>query len=251
MAKTARLAVLNAEERRVREDLAALYRCFVHYGWTDLLATHISARVPGASDQYLINPYGLFFEEVTASNLLKVDFDGRVLEGEHPYNEAGHLIHSAVLKARPEINFVLHSHTRAGVAVSTMKDGLLPLSQHAGTVLGTLAYHDYQVVTDAEDECELLARDLGEAYLMLLRNHGILACGRSAGEAFVLHYDLEAACKIQVDALRAGVDLVMPPAEAIEDLKDWGRPQAENQRAERTWTAILRRLERREPDYRD
>ena len=250
MAQTARLAVADTEERRVREDLAALYRCFVHYGWTDLLATHISARVPGTRDQYLINPYGLFFEEVTASNLLKVDFDGQVLEGDHPYNEAGHLIHSAVLKARPEINFVLHSHTRAGVAVSAMKDGLLPLSQHAGIVLGTLAYHDYQVVTDAEDECDLLARDLGDAYLMLLRNHGILACGRSAGEAFVLHYDLEAACKIQVDALRAGVELVWPPAAAVEDLKAWGRPQAENQRAERTWTAILRRLARREPDYR-
>lgn len=251
MAKPARLAVLDSEERRVREDLAALYRSFVRYGWTDLLATHISARVPGTTDQYLINPYGLFFEEVTASNLLKVDFGGQVLEGEHPYNEAGHLIHTAVLKARPEINFVLHSHTRAGAAVSAMKCGLLPLSQHAGIVLGTLAYHDYQVVTDAEDECALLARDLGQAYLMLLRNHGILACGRTPGEAFVLHYDLEAACKIQVDALAARTEVVTPPEAAVEDLKAWGVPKDGNFRGDLTWTAILRRLERTDPDYRD
>ncbi len=149
------------DEQQVREDLAALYRLFVRYGWTDLIYTHLAAKVPGEPENYLINPYGLMFEEITASNLLKVSYDGVVIEGDYPLNDAGHLIHTAVLRTRPEINFTLHSHTRAGMAVSAMSCGLLPLTQHANLVMGTLCYHDYQVVTEAQDECALLAASLG------------------------------------------------------------------------------------------
>jgi ribulose-5-phosphate 4-epimerase/fuculose-1-phosphate aldolase len=237
-------------EQHAREQLAALYRAFVHYGWTDLVDTHLSARVPGTENQYLINPYGLMFDEITASSLLKVDFDGNVLAGDYPYNEAGHLIHTAALKVRPEINFVLHSHTRAGIAVSAMKCGLLPLSQHSNVILGTVAYHDYQDVTEAEDECEVLARDLGSNYLMILHNHGFLACGRTAAEAFIYHYYLEMACKVQVDVMASGAEHKVPGEEALAAVMKWGAPGDTPQFGNRHWEAILRRLERTDPDFK-
>lgn len=240
----------TAAEWRVRVDLAALYRLFAHYGWTDLIYTHITARVPGEEGCYLINPYGLMFDEVTASSLLKVDYEGRVLAGDHPYNEAGHLIHTAVLKARPEINFVLHSHTRAGIAVSAMAGGLRPLSQHAMGVLGQVAYHPYQDVTSAADECDKLAEDLGDKHLMVLHNHGLLACGRTAGEAFCYHYDLEMACKVQVDVLQSGAATIEPPAPVVEGLRSWGMPGPEPKGAQE-WAALLRLLERKDPSFKD
>lgn len=240
----------TAAEWRVRVDLAALYRLFAHYGWTDLIYTHITARVPGEEGCYLINPYGLMFDEVTASSLLKVDYEGRVLAGDHPYNEAGHLIHTAVLKARPEINFVLHSHTRAGIAVSAMAGGLRPLSQHAMGVLGQVAYHPYQDVTSAADECAKLAADLGDKHLMILHNHGLLACGRTAGEAFCYHYDLEMACKVQVDVLQSGAATIEPPAPVVEGLRSWGMPGPEPKGAQE-WAALLRLLERKDPSFKD
>ncbi len=239
-----------AAEWRVRVDLAALYRLFAHYGWTDLIYTHITARVPGEAGCYLINPYGLMFDEVTASSLLKVDYEGRVLSGAESYNEAGHLIHTAVLKARPEIDFVLHSHTRAGIAVSAMAGGLRPLSQHAMGVLGQVAYHPYQDVTSAADECAKLAQDLGDKPLMILHNHGLLACGRTAAEAFCYHYDLEMACKVQVDILQSGAETVQPPASVVEGLEAWGAPGPEP-RGTREWAALLRLLERKDPSFKD
>ena len=250
MSNVTPLAPRDTEEYGARRDLAALYRLFVHFGWTDLIDTHISARMPGQSEEYLINPYGLMFDEITASSLLHMNFEGQVVTGDAEPNDAGHLIHSAVLKARPEINFVLHSHTRAGCAVSAMKDGLLPLSQHANLVRGTVSYHDYQVVTRADDECELLARDLGPNYLMILRNHGLLACGRTAAEAFFYHYFLEMACKIQVDVLSSGVETVMPPANAVEELERLGAPGDET-KGELRWPALMRMLDRTQPDYKN
>ena len=239
----------TAAEWKVRVELAALYRLFAHYGWTDLIYTHLTARVPGEEGCYLINPYGLMFDEITASSLLKVDYDGRVLAGAHPYNEAGHLIHSAVLKARPDIDFVLHSHTRAGIAVSAMACGLLPLSQHAMGVRGQVAYHPYQDVTSAADECAKLAGDLGDKYLMILHNHGLLACGRSAAEAFCYHYDLEMACKVQVDILQSGTEPLQPPAPVVEGLKAWGDPGPEPKGA-MEWAALVRLLERKDPSFK-
>lgn len=237
-------------EYQARVDLAALYRLFVHYGWTDMIYTHISARVPAEPNHYLINPYGLLFEEINASTLIKVDFAGNVIAGDYPYNEAGHLIHSAVLKARPEINYVLHSHTRAGAAVSAMKCGLLPVSQHANIISATVAYHQYTSITANHDECDYLARDLGSNYLMVMHNHGLLACGRTAAEAFWYLYYLEVACKIQVDLLASGEEPVIPSEQAIEDLQQEGRP-GDQPLGEIEWPAMIRLLERKDPSYRD
>ena len=238
-------------ERNVRVDLAALYRLFVKYGWTDLIYTHISARVPDADDQYLINPYGLFFDEINASSLIKADWDGNVIDppgGE--YNHAGHLIHTAVLKARPEINFVLHTHSRAGTAVSAMECGLLPLSQHSNLIMGAVAYHDYAQVTSDEEECERLGRDLGDNYVMILRNHGLLACGRTAAEAFHFLYYAEMSCKIQVDVLASGKDYIVPDQDALDSLAKYGSPAAKVQ-GERAWPGLLRGLDLADPSFRD
>jgi ribulose-5-phosphate 4-epimerase/fuculose-1-phosphate aldolase len=238
-------------EWQTRVDLAALYRLFVRYGWTDLIYTHITARVPGEENQYLINPFGPFFDEMTASMLLKVDFDGNVLDDtEEEYNEAGHLIHTAVLKARPDVNFVLHTHSRAGTAVSAMKSGLLPLSQHSNIIIGTVAYHDYASVTSDQEECDRLGQDLGENYLMILRNHGSLACGRTAAEAFWYLYYLEMSCKIQVDVLSGGTEYIVPDEEAVASLSKYGNPGSEPKGA-REWPGLLRQLDRVDSSFRD
>jgi len=238
-------------EWQARVDLAALYRLFVKYGWTDLIYTHISARVPGEENTYLINPYGLYFDEITASSLIKVDFDGNVLDpvgGE--YNEAGHLIHTAVLKARPEINYVLHTHSRAGTAVSAMKCGLLPLSQHSNIILDQVAYHDYAQVTSDQDECDRLQQDIGDKYIMLMRNHGLMSCGRTAGEAFHYLYYMEMSCKIQVDVLAAGKDYLVPDDDALASLSKFGAP-GDEPKGGRAWPGLLRGLDRSDPSYRE
>lgn len=241
---------MSDAEWQARVDLAALYRLFVRYGWTDLIYTHISARVPGETDTYLINPFGPFFDEITASSLVKVDFDGNVVdENGGEYNRAGHLIHSAVLKARPELNFVLHTHTRAGTAVSAMKCGLLPISQHSNLILGTVAYHEYAQVTSDEEECEHLARDIDDKYLMVMHNHGLLACGRTAAEAFWYHYYLEASCKIQVDVLTAGKEYIVPEEDAVAGLREAGMP-GEEPRGGREWPGLLRMLDKIDPSYK-
>ena len=239
-------------EWETRVELAALYRIFVHYGWTDYIYTHLTARIPGEEGTYLINPYGLLFHEICASNLIKVDFEGNLIAGDYPINDAGHLIHTAVLKAREEVNFVLHSHTRAGCAVSAMKRGLLPLSQHANVVLGVLAYHGYGVVTDEKEECDLIANDLGDKLLMLMHNHGLLACGRTAREAFILHYYLEMACKIQVDVLASGEEPILPPARAVKTLSDYygAWREVESLGNEGGWESLLRLLESKQPEYK-
>ncbi len=243
-------STMSEAEWQTRVDLAAIYRLFVKYGWTDLIYTHISARVPGEEGNYLINPYGMFFDEITASSLIKADYDGNVIDpcgGE--YNQAGHLIHTAVLKARPEINFVLHTHSRAGAAVSAMKCGLLPLSQHSNIVLDQVAYHDYAQVTNDEEECERLGRDIGDKYLMLMRNHGLLGCGRTAAEAFHYLYYMEMSCKIQVDVLASGQDYIVPDQDAIDSLGKHGAP-GDVPKGDRAWPGLLRSLDRQDPSYR-
>lgn len=201
---------MSESEWELRCDLAACYRLFVKYGWTDLIFTHLSARVPGEPEHYLINPYGLLFDEITASNLIKVNFAGEVVAGDFPYNEAGHAIHSAVLKARPDINVVLHSHTRAGSAVSCMADGFLPLSQQANEIMGMICYHEYDYAPDNASECERLGNDMADKWLMIMHNHGLLGAGRTVAEAFYNLYILENACKIQVDVMSAGADYRVP-----------------------------------------
>ena len=253
MAKTCDNVVDTIFESRdllkCREDLAALCRLFDHFGWTDLTYTHLSARVPGGPPRYLMNPYGLLFEEVSASNLVQVDFDGTIVSGRHPYNKAGHHIHTAVLRARPEINYVLHSHTRAGAAVSSMRCGLLPISQPALVVYGTMASHPY-AVTEDEHEGTRVAADLGDKYAMLLQNHGLLVCGRTAAEAFLYHYFLQSACEVQLDVMRAGQEYVTPPPEALATLAEWGAPRA-TPWGNKQWEALIRLLDRTAPSFRD
>ena len=238
----------------IRQELAALYRLAHHYGWTDLTSTHISARLPDDPGHYLLNSHDLMFDEITASNLTRMSFDGRAVDDQpgsgRIVNLAGHIIHSGILNARPEVNFVIHSHTRAGVAVSAMPEGLLPLSQHAGFVLGTLSSHPYQDSTVVADEGALLARDLGDNYAMLLQNHGLLVVGRTAAEAFLYHYYLEMACKIQVDIL-AGTDrpIEITP-DAMAALHDWGAP-ANGPHGGVQWPSLMRMLDRTVPEYRE
>jgi ribulose-5-phosphate 4-epimerase/fuculose-1-phosphate aldolase len=238
-------------EWQVRVELAACYRLFVKYGWTDLIFTHLSARVPEADNLYLINPYGLLFDEVTASSLLKVDFDGNVISGDHPYNDAGHAIHTAVLKARPDVNVVMHSHTRAGMAVSTMQCGLLPLTQQANEIMDNVAYHDYDVSV-SEEECARLGQDIADRHLMIMHNHGLLSCGRDAAEAFYLMYTLENACKVQVDALASGQEIKMPKQSAAERMSQYGKVQSDSpSRSSRlAWQALIRTLDAQDPSYK-
>lgn len=236
-------------ERQARIDLAAMYRLFHHFGWSDLTYTHLSARVSEERPQYLINPYGLLFDEITASNLVLVDFDGNVVRGDHPYNLAGHIVHTAVLQSRPEIRFVLHSHTRAAVAVSAMRCGLLPVSQPALVVSGTLAYHAYGIAEENAEEGRRLVNDLADNYAMLLQNHGVLVCGRTAAEAFLYHYFLQSACEIQIDLLRTGSDYVTPGEEPAEKLAAWGSPR-DKPWGEKQWEALLRLMDRKDPSFR-
>lgn len=240
---------LTSDQWQARVDLAALYHLFVHYRWTDLTYTHLSARVPGKPDHYLINPYGLLFDEITASNLIEVDAQGRVVQGQASYNKAGHVIHTTILRARPEINFVLHSHTRAGAAVSAMRSGLLPLSQPAMVVLGTVAYHPYAVTEEEPEECARLSGDLGDKYVMILHNHGLLVCGRTAAEAFLYHYFVQSACEIQTAVMNAGGDYVMPSPDAVATLSAWSAPRPEPW-GSKPWLALLRMLDRTSPSFR-
>lgn len=213
-------SVMTDEEWRTRCDLATCYHLFAKYGWTDLIFTHISARVPGHPDQYLINPYGLLFTEITPHNLLKVGSNGELIDGDHRYNEAGHAIHSAILNARHNVNAVLHSHSRAGIAVSCMEAGLLPLSQQSAEVMELVCYHDYGFATNNAEECQKLVEDIGDKWLMLMRNHGLLSTGRSVAEAFYYHYMLENACKIQVDVLSSTSNYVRASHESLAQVAE-------------------------------
>ena len=246
-------ANMSDEEWQVRQNLACCYRAFVHYGWTDLIFTHLSARVPGYDDQYIINPYGLLFHEITASNLIKVDFDGNVVAGNYPYNDAGHSIHTAILKARPDVNVALHSHTRAGMAVSCMDCGLLPLTQQANEISAVLCSHKYGVATDNEEECRALGESIADKWAMIMENHGLLSVGRSVGEAFYHLYTLENACKVQVDVMSSGANMVVPDDDVIRKLNDYGIPP-KNGPADfinMSWDAVVRLMDQKDPSYRN
>jgi ribulose-5-phosphate 4-epimerase/fuculose-1-phosphate aldolase len=239
-------------EWQIRVELAACYRAFVHYGWTDTIFTHLSARVPGREDQYIINPYGLMFHEITASNLIKVDFDGKVVDGDYPYNEAGHIIHSAVLQACPDKNVVLHSHTRAGMAVSCMKDGLLPLTQQANEIRNLICYHKYGAVRNGSEECQLLGQDMIGYWIMIMRNHGLLSVGRTVAEAFYYLYTVENACKVQVDVLASGQEIIIPNQDALDFMGEDGMPEVDRpgDYIDRNWQAVTRTLDQKDDSYR-
>jgi ribulose-5-phosphate 4-epimerase/fuculose-1-phosphate aldolase len=244
---------VSPEEWAVRVDLAACYRLVAHYGWEDLVYTHITARVPGADEQFLINPYGMFFDEITASSLVKIDTEGRKLDDSpFPVNPAGFVIHSAIHAARHDARFVLHTHTLNGVAVSAQRAGLLPISQHSVSVLASLGYHDFEGPALRDDEKPRLVADLGDHRHLILRNHGLLTVGETAAEAFVSMYYLETSCAIQVRA-QAGGELIAVPKEIIESsYAQMMNPTRERgSRGALVWPGLLRRLDRIDPSYRN
>lgn len=244
---------VSAEEWQTRVDLAACYRLADLYGMTDMTRTHISAKVPG-EETFLLNPYGLMFNEVTASSLIKIDLDGNELSNPGPYriNKAGFVIHSAVHAARPELHCVMHTHSDAGMAVSAMKCGLLPISQHAMRFYKRIGYHDYEGVAFNLEERARLVADLGPAdKAMILRNHGLLACGEIIPEAFNIMFYLEKCCRSQIQALAAGgVDaLHIPPETVCEHTARQFEEQMQYLRT-RDWPGHLRRLDALDPSYR-
>lgn len=243
---------VSADEWQVRTDLAACYRIIAMNGWDDLIFTHISARVPGPDKHFLINPYGMLFEEITASSLVKVDLDGdKVLESPHPVNPAGFVIHSAVHAARHDVACVLHTHTKAGVAVSAQADGLLPISQIALIAYGSLAYHDYEGIALDEDERPRLVADLGENSAMILRNHGLLTAGPSIADTYLLMYALETACQIQVMAQSSGRELIQVAQPIVAGIRAQAEQVLKGLGGALAWPGLLRKLDRRDTSFRD
>lgn len=251
MSKTVKESV-SAEEWDLRVNLAACYRAIAMYGWDDLVFTHVSARVPGPDEHFLINAYGLFFEEMTASSLVKVDLDGKkVLDSPYDVNPAGFVIHSAIHAARHDVACIVHTHTRAGVAVSTQKSGLLPLSQTSLFSYITLAYHDYEGVALNDDEKPRLVDDLGKRNCLILRNHGLLTTGATIPDAFLAMYMLESACQIQLLAQSTGGELLQVPAPVVDGIQAQAREVTKGLGGQLIWPGILRKLDRRDDSYRD
>lgn len=243
-------ASVTPEEWQARVDLAALYRLTAYHGWDDLIFTHISLRVPGPEHHFLINPYGLLFEEITASSLVKVDLDGEIVS-DTPYaiNPAGFTIHSAVHAAREDAKCVMHLHTDQGVAVSAQKDGLLPISQTGMIAMSDLAYHDYEGIALDHDERERIVADLGNKHSMMLRNHGTLTCGESAAQTYMRMFFLERACKMQVMA-QAGGELLFCQDDLQDKVAGQSNPKGMGMLADAlAWPALLRRLDRNLPGY--
>ena len=242
---------MTTEEWQARVELAALYRLVALHGWDDMIFTHLSARVPGPEHHFLINPYGWLFGEITASSLVKVDLEGRAVDPTpHRVNPAGFTIHSAVHAAREDAMFVLHLHTDAGVAVSTHEEGLLPLTQHALIVLPSLAYHDYEGIALHLDERQRIVRDLGGCHAMLLRNHGTLALGATAGAAFLNLFMLERACAQQVMALSAGrVGVRLAPQAARDEVRAQMAGPMAAMASMLAWPGLLRRVQRESPGF--
>jgi ribulose-5-phosphate 4-epimerase/fuculose-1-phosphate aldolase len=242
---------VTPEEWAMRVDLAACYRLIAHFGWDDLVFTHISARVPGTHD-FLINPYGLLFEEVTASNLVRVDLSGRkTLASPYEINPAGYTIHSAIHEVREDVGCVLHLHTVAGVAVSAQKQGLLPLSQQSTFVLTSLSYHDYEGLALNPEEKVRLQADLGRTRHMILRNHGLLTVGRDVAEAFLSMFVLQRACEIQLLAQGHGAELIEIPRAVLDTVPEAVRVVTHGAGASLVWPALLRKLDRLDPGYKN
>jgi ribulose-5-phosphate 4-epimerase/fuculose-1-phosphate aldolase len=237
-------------EWQTRVDLAAAYRLVALFHWDDLVFTHISARVPGEDNAFLINPYGMLFEEITASSLVKVDHEGnKLMDSPYPVNPAGFTIHSAVHAARHELGCVLHTHTLNGIAVSAQAEGLLPLSQQSIFVLGSLGYHDYEGVALRDDEKPRLVRDLGENSFLMLRNHGLLTVGKTIADAFQAMYLFETTCAIQVRAQAGGGSLVHVAPEIIATARQQAAQVTRGMGSQLIWPGLLRRLERQMPGY--
>jgi ribulose-5-phosphate 4-epimerase/fuculose-1-phosphate aldolase len=247
---------VSAEEWQLRCDLAACYRLVALYGWSDLVFTHISAKLPESATgpdahHFLINPYGLMFDEITASSLVKVDGQcNKVIDSPFPVNPAGFVIHSAVHEARPDAGCVLHTHTRAGVGVSAQAGGILPISQQSTFVLASLAYHGYEGVAFRDDEKPRLQADLGRANFLVLRNHGLLTVGKTIADAFLSMYTFEATCRIQIDAQAGGGALTPVNPLIVKGVSEAMRVQTGGLGGAFVWPSLIRKLERLDASYR-
>jgi ribulose-5-phosphate 4-epimerase/fuculose-1-phosphate aldolase len=244
--------VVSAEEWQLRVDLAAAYRLVALYGWSDLVFTHISARLPGPEHHFLINPYGLMFDEITASSLVKIDAQcNKVIDSPWPVNPAGFVIHSAVHEARHDMVCVMHTHTRAGVAVSAQKCGILPISQQSAFILASLGYHDYEGVAFRDDEKPRLQKDLGNATHLVLRNHGLLVVGKTIADAFASMYRFESTCQIQLSAQAGGELIHFGPDIWNADDSSGAYVRAGGIGGAFMWPALLRKLDRIDASYRE
>ena len=243
---------VSTEEWRLRVDLAAAYRLIALYGWDDLIFTHVSARIPGDEHHFLINPYGMMFEEITASSLVRVDQEGNKIDpDDFDINPAGFTIHSAIHAVRDDAICVMHTHTTAGVAVSAQKDGLLPLSQQSLFPLSNLAYHDYEGVALREDEKSRLQKDLGNNSFMILRNHGLLTTGGSIADAFLGMYILQRACEVQIQALSGNREMTPIPAGIVDTIRQQAEQVTRGMGGQLAWPGLLRKLDRIDTGFRD
>jgi ribulose-5-phosphate 4-epimerase/fuculose-1-phosphate aldolase len=244
--------LVSAEEWQTRVDLAAAYRLVALFGWDDLIFTHISARVPGPEHHFLINPYGMMFDEITASSLVKVGLDGRkVMDSTYDVNPAGFTIHSAIHAAREDAMCVMHLHTRHGVAISAKKHGLLPISQQSLFALASIAYHDYEGLALNEDEKPRLVSDLGHKNYLILRNHGLLTIGSNAAEAFLAMYNLERSCEIQLMAEAGGAELIEIGKPILDGITVQAEVLTKGIGADLVWPGLLRKLDKVDGSYRD
>ena len=242
---------VSEDEWKLRVDLAACYRLVAAFHWDDLIFTHISARLAGPEHHFLINPYGLTFDEVTASNLVKIDLEGKkVMDSPHEINPAGFTIHSAIHEAREDAKCVLHTHSLNGVAVSATKHGVLPLSQQSTFVLASLAYHDYEGIAMRPDEKPRLVRDLGDKFFLMLRNHGLLTIGPTIADAFLAMYQFEAACAIQLRAQATGAELIHVEKSVLAGATMLANAVLRGGGGAFAWPALLRKLDRIDPSYR-
>ena len=240
----------NEEEWRNRVNLAACYHLADHFQMTDIIWNHITAKTSEQKETFLINQFGLRYDEVTASNLLEIDLEGNIVSGDGNINYTGYIIHGAVHKARKEINCVMHTHTRAGLAISCLKDGLNPIFQDAAIFHNRVSYHDWQGMSTEVEECKDIAKNLGNNKVMILRNHGLLTCGETIGEAFILMYYLDKACKNQLDTMSTGLETIVPS----DNIMEFAAGQYEDPRfrlGHHEWPALLRLLDQKNSIYKN
>ena len=243
---------VSKEEWESRVNLAAAYRLVAYFKWDDLIFTHISARIPGPEHHFLINPYGMTFDEITASSLVKVGLDGKkVMDSPYEVNPAGFVIHSAIHAAREDAQCVMHVHSLNGVAVSAQKNGVLPISQQSLFVLASLSYHDYEGVALRDDEKPRLVKDLGSKTFFMLRNHGLLTVGPNPAEAFLAMYIFEAACNIQIRAQAGGGELIPIPKPILDGAMQMMQQGTRGAGGELAWPGLLRKLDRMDTSYKD
>jgi ribulose-5-phosphate 4-epimerase/fuculose-1-phosphate aldolase len=244
---------VSKEEWQTRVDLAACYRLMHEFGMVEMIANHISARVPGTTDEFLINPYGMLYEELTASCMIKIDIDGKVLfnDTEFDVNQAGYVIHSAIHGARHDVECIIHTHTLPGMAVSAMKCGLMPIAQTSLRWAKGVSYHAYEGIALNLDERERLVQDLGDTDAMILKNHGLLTCGPSIPECFNNMYRLERACQLQVMTLSCNTEIELPPQEVVNEAWRLFQPGVRRRFGLLEWPALLRKLDKVDTSYRN